>query len=181
MNRMTKPMRWVVVVSLFLILNIIGCSRRPGQRIMKVSKLGFSMKLPSGWQQGRLLRGEKKFALKPDGRYFFPSTTERYPYGCLVVLSRLPKTLSLNQYATGMVCGQLLSKRERTLSGFEALEIVEEDFDRFAPAEMLPISIIHLYIRKEEKIIWVSFWSLEEDFDEYESSIRESLDSIKLK
>lgn len=181
MKRMTKPMRWVVIVSLFLILNIIGCSRRPGQRIMKVSKLGFSMKLPSGWQQGRLLRGEKKFALKPDGRYFFLSATERYPYGCLVALSRLPKTLSLNQYATTMVIGRVVSKTERTFSGLEALEIVEEDFDRFAPAEMLPISVVHTYIRKEDKIIWVSFWSLEEEFYEYESSFRESLDSIKFK
>ncbi|MFC1514356.1 hypothetical protein ACFL5X_00445 [Candidatus Omnitrophota bacterium] len=146
-----------------------------------VPEAGLSITLPAGWKQGKPLAGdEEKFAESQDGAHFFESAHKRYPYASIEVFSRLDPDLTLQQYASSISYGTIISKTKRTVSGLEAIEIIEEDVCAFATDEELPIVAIHLYIQSEDKIILASVWALKEDFDARQPSLRTSLDSVSL-
>ncbi|MBN2119471.1 MAG: hypothetical protein JW734_00260 [Candidatus Omnitrophica bacterium] len=164
-----------------LILLLYACTAKEQGPTMEIPDLGLSMIIPLEWKQGTLLTGqEEKFIEQAGGNYCFKDALLRYPYISVGLLS-LPKDASLTQYAPSLSYGNILSKTNKSLGGLKALEVIEKDFDAFKPGEKIPIRAMHMYIQKENKIIWVSYWVFEKDFDNYKNLARKSFDSIKIK
>jgi len=70
----------------------------------------------------------------------------------------------------GVFRTRLVSRKLRTISGLEAVELVTEG----------AYTVIEVNIRKGDRVIRVSFRALKESFPELEPAFRSSLDSIKV-
>jgi len=162
-------------------LFVSGCSTKQNEGVMKIPHLGFAMKLPSGWQQGRMTNNEQIFVPKTGGMYCFESGVKKYPYGTVIEIPG-PGSMSLSDYAKAMVAGRLVDETvyNNTINGYETVTVIEEDYDRFEPQEQTPITVIHTYILRNNKVIWISFWALREDYTKYERSFRQSINSIEI-
>ncbi|OYD16031.1 hypothetical protein CH330_03860 [candidate division WOR-3 bacterium JGI_Cruoil_03_51_56] len=172
-------MKVEVLLAFVLVLALAGCpGRQQTKGVMEIKELGFSMKLPSGWKQGRpTVKRGKKYKAEQGGHYCFESETEGYPFGSVMNLSFEGWT-SLDEFVSNPMCfhGRLLSKTYRDVSGFEAIEIVGEGFGE----KRKPVKGMHLYVQKGNQVILISFRSLKQDFEEYEPQFRECLNSVRI-
>lgn len=131
MDKVSEPIRWIVVI-LSTILVIASCSNQ--QTEIKISELGFSMKVPPEWKLGRSATMQeftfqkRCYFVEAGGRFCFASVREMYPYGS-VLHSSLSKNKSLSEYVdtAKMLCGKKIhSQTRRTVCGLEAIEMVYE-------------------------------------------------------
>lgn len=165
---------------LFLILLITGCSVSQKPRLMEVSRIGFSIELPVGWRQGTIPTNlSSKYIPKKEGKFCFESANETYPFGW-VGISLGSIKLSLEGYVKSPILskhGVPVSITPRTIDGFESLEVVGEALYK----KKTPVKCLAVYIKRDNRVISFVFWSLKENFRNYEPLFRNSIESIRIK
>ena len=180
---MDRTAEWVkcLGIGLLILLPFMGaCSggRQESKGVMEIPELGFSMKMPPGWRQGRpLIRRGKKYERKVGGRHCFLSETAGYPFGRVLDFS-LDGYGSLEEYVDTppTLHAQVVSKTARTVAGLEAIEILGEGFGE----KRIPVRGLHVYIRRGDRAVLVTFLCQRERFAQYEGQWREAIDTIGL-
>ncbi len=187
MRRTCKPVGWVLV--LLLLGTLSGCGGGLGRQKVKISEIGFSMTLPSGWSVDR-----------QNPRFFFDSSNsdnsgmvEDYPLegktldeyldselGFMEKMEEAQKALveELEKAVIGAASGALadafkvriISRTPRTINGLDAVELVTE----------AAYAMIEVDIQKGDRVIRVSFRALKEEFPKHEPALREALESVKI-
>ncbi|MCM8765034.1 MAG: hypothetical protein NC830_06725 [Candidatus Omnitrophica bacterium] len=171
---------------------------------MELPDIGFTMKLPPGWVNARETKSSAEY------KQFYKAGVEKDDYWENVSISPLEihdlftgktkKVNTLTEYvddilkdqekisamfgtiskALGKIVGEeikeassvpIKSRTQGTISGYEAIEVILN----------APISVIKVYIRKDDKIIEISFMVSKEEFPKYEEDFRKSIESIKIK
>ena len=162
------------------------------------------MRLPPGWKQGepRVMGG---YRLSSRGEFFFENADYDDPSGSVMefplmgasltehVDNLLGDTEKMEKLQAGLlrVLGKMageevseeikevekalqskvISKTPRTISGHEAIEVLTE----------APRTILTLYVRRGDEVIWVNFGALKEDFPQYEQLFRDAIETIKIR
>jgi len=76
MRKVAKPMPSLVTIALVMVLLASGCGEEDA-RLMEISPIGFSMKLPPEWKQGKLIIDRKKrFSVKLGKAHFLKVISE---------------------------------------------------------------------------------------------------------
>ena len=181
-DKITKFLR-PMVVTMSAILIITGCLTQ--QMRIKISELGFSMKVPQGWKLGRsammqeFALQKKFYFVKKEGTFCFKSEAERFPY-ISVSHSALSEYKSLSSYVdiAKLIFGRkILSQKRQTICGLESIEVTGEGFSVLSKTLFLGI---YVFVRKGNKVIWVSLCAPKKDFDTYKSSFRKCINSINI-
>lgn len=165
-------------------LIFIGCKKSASKVV--IPNLGFSMRLPAGWQVD-----------PKDNTNFYESTKQDDNFGW-VAEYELEEDESLTEFVDSLIVDvknmeleqiellkslgeeadeteypetQLLAKNSRMVNGREAIELITE----------ANYSILELYILKDNKVIQVTFRVLKDDFPKYEPILHKSIETIKIK
>lgn len=179
-----------------------GCGKRGNT--FELSRLGFSMELPPGWEQGepRVIGG---YRVSSRGEFFFENADYDDPSGSVMEFPLMGE--SLTEYVDnligdtekmeklqagllrtlGKIAGEevseeikeaeeaiqsrVLSKTPRTISKHEAIEVLTE----------APRTILTLYVRRGDEVIWVTCGAPKEDFPQYEQLFRNAIETIKIR
>ena len=159
MSKIFRVTCWLAIVLTSLVIS--GCRSAKSQANVEVAELGLSMKLPSGWE-----------ADKQNPRIFSETKNRDDNFGMVEDYPLEGK--SLKEYVDEMLPAgapeRVISKNTVTVSGREAIETVSE-------AEYAVVDVNILY---GDRVIRVSFRTLKEDFPKNETSLRTSLQSIKI-
>jgi len=185
-------------IGLVTTILIIGCSKSSEK--VKVPELGLSMNLPSGWRVDKQNPRMFFDAANPDNNYGLVEdypleirtlegkliksqpTLEEYVDNELEKMERMETmTRGLGKILEEMIPGEqeieeqipkssIISKTRRTISGFEAIEIVTE-------AEY---TVIEVNIQKGDKVIQVSFRTPKGNLSKLESPFRSALNSVEI-
>ncbi|MCM8763780.1 MAG: hypothetical protein NC830_00205 [Candidatus Omnitrophica bacterium] len=197
----------LTVAGLFLLF--AGCGGK-GEKV-ELPDVKFVMKLPSGWVNDRATRGNSDYKqFYEAGKYgvvwgdisvgpleshdIFTGKTKKvntlveYVNDIFKDQEKLSAMFAGMGKALGKTVGgeagerikeevkegtslPIISKTQRTINGFEAIEVVLNT----------PVSAFNVYIRKDDKVIAVSFMAPREEFSGHEVSFRNSIESIKIR
>jgi len=192
----------ILVIALALVITH-GCGKRAPT--FKLSRLGFSMKLPSGWQQGepRMMGG---FTPRSGGEFFFADPELDDPYGNVMdfplmegeslteyVDNLLTETEKMEKLQAGLVraLGEIAGE-EASEEIKEAEKAVQSKVISMTPRtisgheaiEVLteaPFTLLTVYILRGDTVIWVTFRAPKEEFPQYEQLFREAIETIKIR
>ena len=185
----------------FALVVAAGCGG--GKANFEVGEVGFSMKLPPGWGRGEP-RASGGYTPTMKGTFFFEKAENDDPSGWVMhfpleeasltecvekIVGEEEKMKTGMKTATkvlGKVSGleetgefkeaekaldtRVISKTPKTIGGLEAIEVITE----------APFSTLEVYLLKGNKVIWVNFRALKEDFPKYEKLFREASETIEI-
>jgi len=191
----------ILVIALALVV-AGGCGKRGNT--FELSRLGFSMKLPQGWEQGVPMVGGG-FAPNQTGEFFYADRKYDDPSGNVMefdigkaslteyVDNLISETEKMEKLQAGLMrtLGKMagvedseelkeaestlktkvISKTPRTISKHEAIEVLTE----------APRTILTVYVRREDDVIWVTFGAPKEEFPKYEQLFRDTIETIKIR
>ncbi len=149
-------------VVILLVLTMIGCGgeTKQGKAKIEAPELGLSMYAPRGW---KIDKRNPRLCFKGD-------------YTGIVIDEPL-EGRDFYEYAERLCKefgGKIVSKTPLVISGHKAIKAIIEYPNQGTKA-------IKTFIHKSDRIIEVSFVILKNDFQKYESSLHESIESMKIK
>ena len=149
-------------VVILLVVMISGCGNKKKQTRGKIvaSEIGLSMNIPRGWT---IDKHNPQMCFKGD-------------YTGIVIDEPL-EGKDFYEYAEKLYKdfgGKVISKIPLKICGYEAVKV-------FIDYPKQDTKAIRIFIKKNGRIIEISFTILKNDFMKYKSSILDSLDSIEIK
>jgi hypothetical protein len=147
----------LLVLSCLLVMSGCGGSALPGKKIMEIPPLGISMDIPAGWQLDNpqmCHKGDNTGLIMEEdlgGNTFEKSA------------ARISKEFG----------NTVVSESRLTINGHEAIKTLIKT----SSGDML----LRVYIHKGNKIIWISFAVLKEEYPASESALQQAVQSIKIK
>ena len=186
---------------LFLAAGLAGCGGRGGAKFNE-GGLEITMTLPSGWQRGEP-RASGGYRASPSGLFFFENSEADIPSGNIIVMpfdgenlekyvdGLLSETEKMERMQVSManalakavggqggaatpeaaVVSRVISRRSRDVGGLEAVEVTTEGSG----------TALALYVRKGDKVAWISFVAPKDDFARYRAAFLQSFDTVKVK
>ncbi len=150
------------ILVILLVLIVVGCEgvSRQSKAKIEAPEIGLSMPVPQGW-----IRDKRNPRLCFKGNYTGTVIDEAlegkdfYAY-----VEELSKDFG----------GKVVSKAPLEISGYKAIEAVIEYPD-------LGNKVIKLFIKKNDRLVEVSFVTSIKDFQKYAPSLRKALKSIEIK
>ncbi|KPJ60476.1 MAG: hypothetical protein AMS15_06370 [Planctomycetes bacterium DG_23] len=192
----------VVIIGLMLVA-LAGCGK--GGNTFQLSRLGFSMKLPPGWQQGEpgIMGG---FKPRAGGEFFFADPELDDPHGNVMdfplmegeslaeyVDNLISETEKMEQMQAGLlrVLGEVagveqseeIKEAEKQLQT-KVLSKTPRTISKHEAIEVLteaPFTLLTVYILKGDTVIWVTFRAPKEEFPQYEQLFRDAIETIKIR
>ena len=153
-----RSLEWMAAILATLVL--VGCGDTAGRAKMEVRELGLSMDLPPGW---KVDASNPRMFAKGDrtGLVLDEPLGDRTFEQCMETLSKVGSPM-------------IRSRTPLTISGCQAVELVSE-----YPAQ--GSKAIKVYFHKNDHIVEISIVTSNEEFSQYESALREAIQSIRVK
>jgi hypothetical protein len=149
------------MTAVFAVLSVFGCGGPHREALIDVPEEGLTMRAPSGW---RVYGGDAALICSKGDNT-----------GVMIIEPLEGKAFS--EYVRQLAAqfgGKVISETTAPVNGCEAVRTVVE-------YPMQGSKSMSIYIHKGDKLINISFTTLIEDFPKYESSLKDSLASIRFK
>ena len=179
-----------------------GCGK--GAREFSLREIGFSMKLPAGWEQG--VRGNGRYEIDSGGNFFFENPHNPFPLGKVAAtplegasfkefvekeLQELEKSNAAQQdltrllnSATGGVASEEIKEGQKT----SETAVISKNFRSLAGNEAVEITVgsarlttLHVGIHHGDKVIIATFQAPKEEFAKYEPLFRKAIETVKIR
>ena len=180
--------KWMGVGIILCWLFVVAAGyEKPGKKLV-IPELGFSMKLPTGWQADSK---EKNFFYETSKGHKSHGWVEQYLLegrslsefveASLKDVNRMKSMQRrierlLGEFSSGedgskAQLPRIRSEAPRKIGGLEAIEVVCEG----------EYPVMEVFIRKGDKVINVMFRTSKGDFPKYETSFRQAIESITIR
>lgn len=197
-----KVSNWAILVVAVALVVAGGCGKRGNT--FELSRLGFSMKLPQGWEQGVPMVGGG-FAPNQTGEFFYADRKYEDPSGSVIEFPL--EDISLTEYVDILTSGtEKIEKLQAGLMRTLGKMTGQEDSEELKEAESTlqtkvisktprtisgheaievlteaPRTILTVYVCREDDVIWVTFGAPKEEFPKYEQLFRDTIETIKIR
>jgi len=150
----------LVITSLLL----FQCTSCDSDKEPNLSAEGITMNVPAGWLIGEYDGPESPYHhVDPEGHYCFKPGGYRFPFICIYTTEDEYDVtdLPLEKFAEAELFGEAVYKKQVTVAGHDALEILER-----CDYKGKEVMMISLFIRRDKKITWAAFASLTNQFEQ---------------